>query len=146
MIGDFLYRLTPRDEQVTPLDVLFETRNATAVAVSVSANIEQSALARFLALKTLVVFAEPGAGASIERLQVILQDRILGFTVSELAHQRIAPGVALEINLSYNDLLIPPGYNILATASFNVAAAGNSVNLSIGGILIPRGNLSLGDV
>lgn len=148
MIGDFLYQLTPRDEQVTPLDLLYQTVGNTAVSTSLGASFFTLAN-RALLLQGLTCIAEGAGAALVQRLQVTLQ-RAAPFTpitIFEFFHRFVPAGVAsMDFQIYPAHLVIAPNHVIVVAVTLSAAVAGNNVNLNVAGINIPRGNLSLGQL
>jgi hypothetical protein len=141
VIADRLFRLTARDSQVTPLDIVLHqdtgTFNSTGIAV------------RYTVPNTSVLllssyFAEANAGAA-QVAQILFGEITLPFgqigTFFDVLRQ--AAGTNLRMRGEPAQVMVPPGYSVRFEAVFSAAVAANALTAALTGVLVPRGNTGL---
>lgn len=142
MIGDFLYELTPRDLQVTPLELDFQEQvlNQAAATIQPSFVVPQG---RVLILRSALAEALGGGGQTVSVIQIhfLRQNSTQAFKIiSDL----IVAGAPASAELAWSGLvLIPPGASVVALCQYSAGVAVNTARLYTTGILIPRGNLAI---
>jgi len=144
MIGDYLYRLTPRDEQTTPIDLIAQLTTVSVASAGPLLGRWQVPRSQVLDLTFLAGYAVAGAAQTVSNIFLTIQDPN-GQQVWNLG--RVNP-VALDgiVAVYPNRLIVPSGFFIQVSATFNAGVAINQLNSHIGGVLLPRGNTSLGFV
>ncbi len=158
MIGEFLYRLTPRDTAVTGIEILARRIQTTSAGAIISATYLVPA-GRILTLKYLRAIGTPIANIACTFVRVVASlpsGQTIKFleplangqgTFTTLGNTPIvASGPALlsmplEIQSGFFDVLLPPGTQILGTAGWTASNAGNDLIVDICGNLIPLGNV-----
>lgn len=137
---EFLYQLSARDQQVTWLDPQLGTVVTSTAATSVSSSLTVPD-ARLLVVTALNLEAAPGLAQNITQM-------FLGFfnvatnVLASLTEDLVAKGANAASSIDWQgEIVLPPGWGIRATGSFNAAAAANQVILTVAGILIPIGNV-----
>ena len=154
MIGQQLYRLTSRDLQITPLEILLFTRsNTSAAAVTITQDYTVPA-DRILVLHHAVCRGLPAAGGTLTRVDLWAIRNNETYTletsrfaaVTSFAHgvgrtDNVAPNLIMQISWT-GELYLPPQTVLQCSCTF-LAAAGNTASLTVAGILIPRGNSSV---
>lgn len=136
---ELLYQLSARDQQVTWLDPLLLSLDASSAAVDVFA-VRAVPQGSALVLQALSVFADPGAGQNIVDQQLRIQDE----SGVSIVLKRDAAAAAANINRSIDwqgSILVPPNWLVVGFASFNAGVAANAVELNLVGVLIPIGNI-----
>lgn len=141
---DFLYRLTPRDEQVTPLEILNLRLTASTAATDVATNIYTVPLGKVLVCSAYGLRGEGGAAQYSESLWIEIytdptMPTLLGGSLNaypSAAQRSYSHGVASQI-------IVPEGWQLRGRGTFSAGAAANNVFLGINGILIPRGNFAI---
>lgn len=138
----FLYQLTPRDDQVTWLEVLFERVTGAALATTVFTGVYVIPKGRILLLQNVEAFAQSGAGQTCSRISVFVDN--LGSNPSYNVASFTFPTPLLNASFCHNPgILVGEGKQVRAEATFNAGANSNSLILSIAGMLIPRGNFAI---
>lgn len=141
---EFLYQLSARDQQVTWLDPFFSNAESTGAAAALSANITPDRQRTFI-LSSLSANAFVTGAATVAAL-LLLAVPPQGnpqFAIAQTSSAYTGGGAAgtqLQLNWS-GELIIPPGWILRATALYSAAVAGNEVEMTAGGILIPAGNI-----
>lgn len=143
---DFLYRLTPRDEQVTPLELYFERYAYADTAALVGDAIFTTPNNRLLILTGVTIAMI--AGAAQNPLYSILD-----YTAAdgsgpniELAVRTWTATTGTNVCLherSNGPLIIPPSSRLTLTGAFSAGVASNSVVATLQGYYIPRGNFAV---
>lgn len=141
---EFLYRLTPRDEQVTPLDMInfdFGVFSDTSASLMTTASYTVPD-GKIFALTSATVFLEGGAAQFPKVWSIIMTYGGTSFYVSGGTLPCIAAA-----NFSLGSTTAPyfcqPGSVITLGGEFNAGVNANNIGGSINGILIPRGNFAI---
>jgi len=133
-IGDFLYQLTPRDEQSIGMQLFVEANGSSAAAAAVTVELTIPA-ERLLIISHGIVRALAGAGQTISRLQLLrvnLSNREFDFRESQ-------PGTLFDELTIEGPIILVTGEIIRAIGTFNAGVAANAVTLTLHGHTIPRG-------
>lgn len=143
MIGEDLYQLTPRDEQVTWLE-----QNMTWMQLSAS----QSTISTFfvvpqnrvLILDHIMMVGEAGATQTTDLMQALVyQNTIGGALAGALFIEREATSpVRKNISRNFQKTMIGPGQILWMGILFSAAVNPNFAQISTNGLLIPRGNMA----
>lgn len=154
MIGQQLYQLTPRDQQVTRLDMVFEDIRTATASASLTADFVVPNN-RVLVLKHCDTNLLAGAA------QFVINTSIYAFTGAKTVYiTKFANASTLPTGFGYDDrnianitnsmfmnwdgeLYIPPGYTLRASGLFNAGVAVNQIQFNVVGLLIPRGNFAV---
>ncbi len=143
MIGDWLYRLTPRDAQLAGIEPFCRAQTITASAlsaVSTSFFIPQDSVA---VLTHAFLRARPVGTVTCESCNLTVriggdssgQLHILLDMFSSIAGQRVSE------SYGGSPILIGHGGSIFANAFWSAGNSGNIFEASVAGYLIPRGNV-----
>lgn len=141
---DYLYRLTPRDEQVTPLEIVIESANNTLNNVQVDATLYTVPQGKMFNLKSVALASESPVANTPQELK--LNVTYGGSTIRLIQSPMVVRvGTTLDFGAysQFTDVWLPSGAVIYARAEFDVAAATNKVIGSITGVLVPRGNFAV---
>lgn len=151
IFADFLYKLTPRDEQVTPLEMITFSSGSTASAgrtvYTAAATNYTVPSGRILILTSFAVNAYNNAGV-VDQLNGYVDVNggaayYCNFFARQLASAAAGSVYGGAASLEGSRLYVPPGREISASAGFSISNASNSVSFTLSGILIPRGNIAL---
>lgn len=155
MLGDFLFNLTPRDEQSPGLELVHRIQRITDNLSQLQSDFTVPP-GRIFHLKRYGFLMNTGGVPLFRGFRLILQER----KDAVLTHILWMPGQGSSGNL--NDGLLTPSGNTLAgdavdhenfdihieegcnlrgIGDWSAAAAGNTLSVFIWGILIPRGNV-----
>jgi len=151
VLGDFLYRLTPRDEQVLPIQLVRKTAAWSAVGAAVfTARFVPSRGSCFV-VTNITAFLQPGGtmgarsvlGTIAEQGTNVPRAAIFGeeFDASILAAERI-----FERSYTPGEILIDGRDEQLQIEMNFVGAGTNTTQCWISGYIIPIGIIALGDV
>ena len=139
---DWIYRFTPRDEQVTPLEIVTVTQTAGAVANATRTTASYTVpTGRILILKHLALEAIPGAAQFMLRAETFIlsvapfSQTLTGITNTTTFTDRFLWGQSINV-------VVPSGGVINTTFTFNAGVAANNGNQYLTGLLIPRGNFA----
>lgn len=152
MIGQQLYRLTARDLQLTPLELVWRsqliTQNAPTITITYTVPKD-----RVLIIHHGEAQGVADGATSVQRLQIAVTYQVSIRLADTLQAGGAIPGA---IGYSRSNLAIgaagllwdgevycPPESLVQGTASFGAAGAGNNLQFGISGIFIPRGNFSV---
>lgn len=146
MIGQQLYDLTPRDEQVTPLEVFNFRQSVATATANIVVTIPIIPKCRILLITHIHAFLSPGSAQNIVNYfvdaKIDSRTDVLALYQAAVAGVGFAPNTADTINYPCY-IFVKPGSIISLDASFNTGVAVNTAGLSISGILIPRGNIAI---
>jgi len=147
LIPDWLYSLTPRDEQVTPVEIFNSSAELTANSADIDGVGFVVPVDRIMVLSKYQGYGVPGGAQVVVFPIEVYIARVVGASVRS-ALERNLPGAN---NVSFNGLpqgsiFIPGGLGLFAHIVFNSGVAANTVRLDWQGILIPRGNFSFSGV
>jgi len=144
MFPDFLYRLTPRDEQVTPLDIVTFRSGVSSNATTVNSGAYTVPLGRVLKVNSMSLEQDCNQAATdvVEgRVDMYLDSSV---PIVLMCSQSSSTEPNYHLNQAFqNDLFIPEGWSMRGIGGFTVADADNQVIFTMSGILIPRGNFAI---
>lgn len=143
---DWLYKLTPRDEQVTPLEfVTHYFFNTTAAAQVTATDTYTVPAGKILAPTNIGMALYPGAAQKPMESYIYSKYDAAGSDLLYHWAKKYDPNAAARFNLASNDLplLIPSGTVLFAVAEFSAGVNANSFEGHIQGVLIPRGNFAI---
>lgn len=142
MLLDFLYQLTPKDLQGTPLQVRTARNTTASAAVVVSLDLYTVPKDSVLIIAALAATLTPGAGqqarswwAGWREEPGGLNNTMVGDTITHAAAAYAAQG-------RFHFAIVPPNAVIYAVGTFDAATAANTLDGFVQGILIPRGNVA----
>ena len=145
---DFLYRLTPRDQQIIPIELVQQklTINDTAVDVQTPAYVVP--LGRMLILTAVTLQCTPGATAVPNWLQFAMFNR--GDTVTNKFviigrdfEARVPNTGQITYGGEFTNPMIPEGSSLVGIGNFTNAVAANDMQVFFMGYLIPRGEIAV---
>jgi len=145
MIGEGFFAPTPRDREITPLE-LFARRVTTANAAILVIPSVTVPDGRILALQSVAARGLGGGAQVCVRLSVaILQPDLAvdaGLMQVLAENDPVAGAATLATNWS-GLIYVPPQGLVLVLGVFDVAVAVNTVELSVVGMLVIRGNVAI---
>jgi len=143
---DYLYKLTPRDAQVTPLEIVQTSGGVSQATVTVgSGNIYTVPKGKVLAISSLCGVGAAGAGQTFLSwwAQYLVNGSLNNSVIIAGGTLTSGAGQLNTINPMNNMIYIPEGGVINGTGYFSGSAAANSFALHLTGLLIPRGNIAI---
>lgn len=154
MIGDFLYQLTPRDMASTGIELVSESFTLQGTNVVLAPGLDVPPEHVFI-LKAIQADANPGADTLTD---FFLGVRDKGFTTTHTLARAMsttaasgAAGVIEGLGIAnqrvginwIGEVYVKPESLVVAVAGFNLAVNNHIVNVSIFGLMIPRGTISM---
>lgn len=142
MIEALLYELTDQTAQGTRLDLLLQDKLVlSGVGTTFQTDLTIPA-DRMALLDLLSGNVSPGGGAV---LQSVVIQAIVGGITTEL--RRFAPGAAgtFPFSILNGRITVPPGTILRLSGTCSLASI-HGATLAVCGILVPRGNITLGGV
>jgi len=138
---DYLFKLTPRDEQTTPLEsVVFQANKVAINSTTLSTDGYTVPNGKIFIPNSFGMEVEPGAAQNGITTRVYIEDlssaatfMIYGRTIKQVANTTSNVG-------DFSNLLVMENYYIYAEADFDGFASANTFKFSMTGVLIPRGN------
>lgn len=141
-IPDFLYRLTHRDMQVTPLEIYTTRQSGTNAATSVNTGSITVPLGKVFVMTTCSMVQQSAGVANCQ--SAYIQAYIDSLNPIEIASMRWPTFSTTESRFSASPMAyIPEGWTIKGTAKWDAALAGNNIYMMLSGVLIPRGNFAV---
>lgn len=152
---DWLYRFTPRDEQVTPLEVVIHTLSGTDTTNAISTNGYEVPVDKILIINSVTYDSYVGtAGDYLESVSLAVtptksvSNAPIGFIAGVTAN--LNKGVTTYENAYHNvgnTFLIPSDHTLYGWAFFfdsgSAGAHNKYIKATINGVLIPRGNFAV---
>jgi hypothetical protein len=142
-----LWSPTPKDLSGQTLEWRSDFVSASAAAIQVSANLGQPVVADRVWNITNVTFEVSPDGAQIADLATVVEqfaDAALGtdrlVCSKDFTHPRSAVGLVSAVHFQTN-YFARPGSRLVARCNFDLGAAVNQFTCTVGGWLIPRGNI-----
>jgi len=140
---EFLYQLSERDQQTTWLDpVVSFVRVAGGLTVLTSTFTVP--VGRMLLLTSACVFGLPGAGQSCNgvRVEVRPRDAALAVVIARWVPVTLPSPVTNPITINFSgQVIVPADWTVVSLGDFTFAAANNTLDASLTGILLPIGNV-----
>jgi hypothetical protein len=148
MIGQNLYDLTPRDLQVTPIEIVNRSIVVQALSTLVTVNGDVVPVGKLLMLRSLSWVSLPATGQILTQSTASVFDNFSAAIDYNFMLRTSADGIlwgasVCDAHMWTGEIIVPPGRLLTASAQFNSGAALNTVRLSYSGILIPRGNVAI---
>lgn len=139
---ELLYQLNERDQQSTWLDPLLTRSTASTAATSVTATSAIVPLGRILVLQSCSAGGDGGGAQLCLRLAIGVTppNQTTGFALASQISDPPAGFAQVRANWS-GSVIVPAGWSLFATGTFNLGVAANSVNLDLAGIFLPVGNV-----
>lgn len=141
MLGDDLYQLTPKEDQLTHLGWFCRNGIITGAGVGVRYARVQVPAGFTLRLGNVCAIYVPGAGETIADQGLELINPEGQSTAYELV--RLPLGGQRSFDRQFDQVVIPSGWTVAAWGSFTPGAVSNEVRCRVQGILVPTGNLQL---
>lgn len=142
MFPEFLFKLTARDEQVTPLEAITyagQTANANA---SVVATADYTVpMGRVLALTSCGVYMGSAAGVTPQTGIVYAVDPSGNQAIVHAETYTAAAGAIAATGGGV--VYLPENFILRGQGTWSGAGLFNSINLTFTGVLIPRGNFAV---
>lgn len=142
---EWLYKLLPGDEGSQQLGVRWREATLSAALVTVDVTAYSVPNDKVLVLTNAAGFFNPGAGQLLSRLQLLAFPEGPAGTVRYSIVDR--PGGVADANVHFDwqgEVVIPPGWGVVARGVFDSGVAANSVNVEIHGYVVPRGTFNFG--
>lgn len=142
---DWIYKFTPRDEQVTPLELYDSGTDVVVFGASYQTTLGTVPKGRILLLDNINV--QLTSGAAVVPLAYILHTvNAIPFGSSIVGCQapttETSAGVPWFNNKNTSGTIIEPDKTLYITTFFSGAAA-NRTEVKIRGVMIPRGNFAV---
>lgn len=158
--ADYLYTLTARDQQVTPIELvdwysaIVSSATTTVSLGSVAGATYVVPASRVLVLTNWVVESTPGAATTLQLASLEISSRFSGtegthFPLNSTPADRLvfsnptAGSFTGASGKTMNPVIVPGGGTVGLECVFNSGAAANAIQLFFKGILIPRGNIAI---
>jgi len=147
MIGEYLYQLRARDDQVTPLDLLCQRDNFIASAVTLT-TLYVVPTDKVLRLQNVFHHSVGGAAQAPTVVTIRIVDPV---TLNAFADLFVTTGPVLVglqnfTSLFGLDTYVHPGFGIRFQTTFAAGAVANQITTTLMGFLMPRGNISQGGI
>lgn len=139
MIGDFLYQLTPKDEQSIGMQIFAEKLTVTAVVASQSLSIPVPGKERLLIVTNVFADASGAGGQTVSSLQISRN----ATNVPDVVVKSSQPVTAFAALGFEGFMILGPEEEMQASASYSAAIAANSLRLFVHGYTIPRGVINI---
>ncbi|HEX2980675.1 MAG TPA: hypothetical protein VHO48_10470 [Anaerolineaceae bacterium] len=162
MIGDFLYQLTARDVQGATIEALSLVQVKTENAANVNLSYEVPAGKNLLLFNAHVDGIPDAAGVAVlngflivappnvPSSQYVPLRRLRGTNTTAPGNpgtvgissvfRTVAPATG-GFDMQWPGILFPHNYRLIAQIGFDAAAAGNTVEFALYGLIIPHGNI-----
>lgn len=137
---EYLYQLSPRDQQVTWLDPVVRRVTTTGTAISLSA-LFTVPNDRAMILQSVVGLATPTAGETTAETRLFVRSVDTAIEVRLKGDASGGPALTNEWIDWQGSILLPPSHVVGAGAVFSAAVASKTVQLELCGILIPVANI-----
>lgn len=151
MIGDFLYALTARDTQLTPIQIVHQSNQRIGNQAVHTTDLNIPAAYAFY-FSEFQVQGVAGAAQTADYALVSVVDPLSGSIIStilKLARTSTQNEDATTTNIAISRrprIWVHPGYRLEFSVSFSGAVNPNTTDVSVQGILVPRGNFSIGQL
>lgn len=142
-IIDYLYELTPRDQQVTPFELVSININGSTAGASLVTSTYTVPQGRILVVSSCLVSIQCGVGSKPRNALVESTDtQSVAVGLFAKNYQVLANNTHIDAN-SFNEVWCGPGDVIDGYCEWDTAVAGNALSVTVRGILIPRGNVAV---
>lgn len=142
LFPEFLYQLNARDQQVTWLEPLFTQINpAAALQAAWSELVYQVPNDRVLVLTHVFASANPGGAQGVTDLAIFARVPLSSPAYRLLFFSETIVAGLTRATRWQGELLLPPGWQIAISATFDAAAVANAVSADVAGVLIPTGTI-----
>jgi len=147
VIGEFLYRLNPRDAQFPQLvhgvaNVLDQGNKTPCSCLIFPGSQDQ-----ILVPLSFSFFVSPGAGQTVFRVLFYARDPVTPSRTFNIAiKDYITPAAGQTSVESFDtpsDVIVPAGWQVVANADFSGIVASNQLSVDCSYLLLPRGNLTI---
>jgi len=140
---DFLFRLSPRDEQVTPLEIVnIYFYGAPASSTQVSSNTYTVPKGKVLLVNSVGAYMYAGAAQKAQDV-VLINNTSTGNVFYHWSHDWNADIGQFRTACSNTSFILGENYAVKMLGEFDVGAVDNYFEGHINGILIPRGNFAI---
>jgi len=140
---EFLYKLTARDMQVTPLEIVTVTANNSGLSTNIQTQLYTVPKGKILLLDTVSFFEVPGSGQKFLCGRVSITGQNGSTIIAGRNANNATAGISYEDSVEFNSLAIGEGNIITVTNIFDSGVASNSSTNGLTGVLIPRGNFAI---
>lgn len=148
MIGDYLYQLTTRDQQL-PLISFYRhwgEQQGNQLGLSVVAQVPAEKVLLLLSIEAETIAGATqyciGGWALYDLIDEVIPTYQIGSFNAGMAYSNFTG--TQHFSLLSHPLWLPPGATISAFATFNSSAlASNRLGVAFNGILVPRGNIEV---
>lgn len=147
LIPEWLFRLTPRDEQVTPIEIVNHTTSTGSAATTVTSfdDLYTVPKGKVLLVTSIGLGLQGGAGQT--PLGAYVQAFPAGSSTEAVTFygRNITPTASVQgFDATFDGgVFLPEDYYVYATSKWSAGANSNTLRFSMGGILIPRGNIAI---
>jgi hypothetical protein len=140
---EFLYKLTARDMQVTPLEIVIVTANNSAPATNIQTQLYTVPKGKILLLDTVSFFEVAGAAQKFLNGRISVTGQNGSTIIAGRSAASATAGIPYADSVEFNSVAIGEGNIITVTNIFDSGVASNSSTNGLTGILIPRGNFAI---
>lgn len=145
MLGDFLYELAARDRVVTPLEIFADKVSVSDTLIITTATIHIPH-DRMMILRRAEAFVVAGAAQTVSQIGLVMNRDENAFPTSDptcfIQRSFFSATTQNTLNQSF-DVFVPPGATLTAYGVFSAIVNPNTCELSVMGLLIPRGNIAI---
>lgn len=138
---DFLFKLTPRDEQVTPLEIVHRRgllQNDAGGNMPSFYRVDQS---KILIIKSVIFQVNTGAATTVNDVSLFSNDAQGNSLAIAQVSQSLAANTTWSASYS-TDFFVPPDHDLIGNIDL-LGGAAYDFYITINGILIPRGNFAV---
>lgn len=141
-VPELLYQLSERDQQVTWLDPVFVRVGPTvSAATQITETVYTVPSDRALCLQNFNVILDPGAAQTVRRANLAALPTT-GTLQVVIRAEEWADAINEERVLHWaGSIIVPANWRLQTFSAYDAAAAGNSQDTTIIGVLIPIGNI-----
>lgn len=141
-LPDFLYKLTERDQQVTPIEIVLNTANNSAAGTQLQIQIYTVPKGKILLLETVGVFAIPGTSQYLVNWGLVVSNGAQSCIVAG-SQNPVTTSLSYKGGQVFGPMSVGEGSILTVNGIFNAGANSNSFTAAFSGILIPRGNYAI---
>lgn len=143
MIGDYLYELSARDQQLSWLDPLITRVTLSSNTVTVEPQYEVPS-GKALLLRSVSIWGDAGTTQTVTSLFIELAHTTAGFEtyLATIFSEQLTTATKNDIALNWSGLIVlPQNWIIRGTSNFDNGVNANTSSISLVGMLIPIGNI-----